>query len=417
MLSVDNFVFYQRSFMQPHLSTTHTLSPQPLTQTYQTQIPWWSDISAEVLRELTLSPLPIKQPHFDVIVIGGGVAGLSAALSARTTGASVLLLEKEPSLGYGATGRNAGILSAGINMGLTELPLDSPERAFWPQTTAILRQLITESAQEHSVLKAQFTGSLSLAENKTAARHLQHEVKQRQALGLQAELWSPAQVEAFTTSRLNTSSIKQAMWLPEEGRIQPLTLLAHLAHQARQAGVLLSGESQVLDWQEISAGETGSHWQITLSDNSHLRATYLIHAVGPTSKPNARIYALAFVLDLPETFPLFWDAAPYTYADYRPGNGRIGVSGGRYGHAGITKKDANYYRTLITATHHWLPELIGHVPQYQWAVDLYVAAQLIPTLRKIGHKAQGWSIEGLGSLGVLPALVLAQHLAELINHP
>lgn len=34
--------------------------------------------------------------RFDVVVIGGGNAGLCAALSARESGASVLLLEKAP---------------------------------------------------------------------------------------------------------------------------------------------------------------------------------------------------------------------------------------------------------------------------------------------------------------------------------
>jgi len=54
----------------------------------------------------------------------------------------------------------------------------------------------------------------------------------------------------------------------------------------------------------------------------------LIRAVGPTIEANARIYALAFANDLPETFPLFWDASPYMYADYRPGNGTASPSVG-----------------------------------------------------------------------------------------
>lgn len=48
---------------------------------------------------------------FDVIVIGGGGAGLSAAIEARQAGASVIVLEADTRLG-GATGASAGVFYA-----------------------------------------------------------------------------------------------------------------------------------------------------------------------------------------------------------------------------------------------------------------------------------------------------------------
>ena len=59
-----------------------------------------------------LHPLPALAPYWDVIVIGSGMAGLTAALAAREAGAErILLVEKGPLAG-GHTLYSAGSLSA-----------------------------------------------------------------------------------------------------------------------------------------------------------------------------------------------------------------------------------------------------------------------------------------------------------------
>ncbi len=379
------------------------------------QIPWWNDLDPVAHAELELPDIrSLTAQTIDVVVVGGGVAGLSAALSACKAGAQVLLLEGADTLGQGATGRNAGILSAGINMHLTDLAPDGPEAAFWPETTRLLLSLVDEAAQPGAILSAHLSGAISLAESVAATRKLAREARARQAAGLRAEMWTAAQVSEATKRRLHTQSVEAALWLPDEGRIQPLTLLAHLARQARAEGVVIAGRAHVNTCQEIQGNMDSHHWQLTLANGTVITARGLIRAVGPTAQPNQRIYALAFAANLPDDFPLFWDASPYTYADYRPGNGRLTVSGGRYGKAGVTRRDATYHKRLADAARHWLPELEGKEPIYTWGVDLEVSADMIPALRKIGEMAPAWAIEGLGSLGVLPGIVLGQRAGKRI---
>lgn len=402
--------------MEPHSLPQNTLQLQTATDGYlHTTIPWWGDISAEVRRELHLdSQETLHSRRVDIVVIGGGVAGLSAALGARAIGADTLLLEATPGLGRGATGRNAGILSTGVNMGVADLDPHGPEARFWPETTIVLLDLVKVSQAKHSLLQAQLTGSLNLAESAHAARQLAREVQARIALGTRAELWTAEEVTEYTDGRLNASKVVSAMWLPEEGRIQPLTLLAHLARLAREMGVTMIGGAHVAAYLEQTGPGTTAHWQITLNNGSIIESEGLICATGPTARPNAHIYALSFAANLPDTFPLFWDAAPYSYADYRPGQGRLTVSGGRYARAGGSKHPEKYYQHLIDSARYWLPELNDQQPIYQWGVDLDVTADMVPNLRELGENAPGLAIEGLGALGVLPGIVLGQRGGDLL---
>lgn len=380
------------------------------SESYQEQVPWWKELALEARSELELVPArELTSRRYDVIVIGAGVAGLSAtlALKERERALSVLTLEKEAVLGYGATGRNAGICTPGINMAMSEIPPESGASYFYPETTKLFHALIAQGQEPGTLLDVRKIGAFNLATSLRGAKKLEREAQLRREAGLRAELRTPGQVAEATGGRLNTRAVKLAMWLPDEGRIQPLTLLAHLARRARQQyDITIAGMANVTHY------EAGRHWQVTLADGTSFQSRALVNCVGPTVEANARIYALAFAADLPQDFPLFWDASPYTYADYRPGHGRLSVSGGRYGKAGVTRNDGEYYKRLADATRRWLPELAKKQPLYRWAVDLSVTADLIPHTRILDEQTPGVAIEGLGAHGVLPGMVLARQAAD-----
>ncbi len=384
-----------------------------------TTAPWRTTISADIERWLVLpeiSEAEVSGVSWDVVIIGGGIAGLSAALAASTAGAQVLLLERAPGLGYGATGRNAGILGAGVNTPLVNMPKGDPATELWHTTSELVLKLYQVADSPDSLLKAKNIGALSLATTDTASSRLRKETVARNNCGLKAEMIAPQAVHKMTGGLLNLRGVKSAMWLPDEGRINPLTLLAHQCQAAHKAGTTMFGKAEVLGWKEISArhnGGSGSQWQLELAGSVTVRARALIVATGPLEKANQRIYALSFRHDFPDNFPLFWDAAPFTYYDYRSGDGYLTVSGGRYGKAGSRGNDSRYHKAMAEATRAWLPELATENPSHQWAVDLNVSHDLMPSIRKFSQKAPGMAIEGLGSLGVLPGMILGARAGQL----
>lgn len=75
---------------------------------------WWE---AAPPPDAMPAPLP---DGIDVAIIGGGYAGLSAALELRRQGVAVAVLEAER-IGYGASSRNGGMVSGGLKLATGEL--------------------------------------------------------------------------------------------------------------------------------------------------------------------------------------------------------------------------------------------------------------------------------------------------------
>lgn len=386
--------------------------------TTKNQAPWRERLSYRVVSALELPAVESLSAAlsdvFEVAVIGGGVAGLSAAVSAAQKGARVVLLEAAPSLGCGASGRNAGILSPGVNMPLADMPADSPAAALWLETSDLIHELVVEANKPGSLLEARLTGAFVLGTNRTAARRLIQEARARVSKSLLAEPCGPSFVARATDGRLNLAGVELALWLPDEGRIQPLTLLAHLAEQARRLGCILAGEAKVASVEESTNGVGSSSWLLMLQDGMTVKARSVIKAVGPGVAPTARLYAQAFEADLPEHFPLFWDAAPYVYYDFRPGNSQMVVSGGRYGRPGAVQSDRRYHARMAQEARRWLPELEAVEPTHAWAVDLNIDSALLPNIRILSGSQFGMAIEGLGALGVLPGIVLGRRAGEAL---
>jgi fumarate reductase flavoprotein subunit len=156
---------------------------------------------------------------FDVIVIGGGGAGLAAAIEARAAGANVLLLEKNDRLGGSTAWSIGSVTSTG--------------------TPHQLRQGIADNPADHWADMPGFAGDLAARDNDELRRILCEEI--------------PA-----TFRWLLDSGIRFMGPMPEPPHRQPRmhnvlpnsrSYIYHLERRARQAGVKILTGSPVVSLQ------------------------------------------------------------------------------------------------------------------------------------------------------------------------
>jgi fumarate reductase flavoprotein subunit len=144
---------------------------------------------------------------FDVIVVGGGGAGLAAAIEARSLGRSVVLLEKNPALG-GSTAWSVGSVTAS----------DTPHQR---------RKGIADNPADHWRDMAGFNGDLDARDNPALRRVLADAMPEtfRWMLGHGIRFYGPMPEPPHSKPRMHNV-------LPNSR-----SFITHLERAARKAGV------------------------------------------------------------------------------------------------------------------------------------------------------------------------------------
>jgi gamma-glutamylputrescine oxidase len=171
----------------------------------------------------------------DVCVIGGGIAGCSAALHLAERGYQVVLLE-EHRIGWGASGRSGGQALPGVAAGRAKLRrLIGPvaARAVWDVSVEGLR-LMRELIARHDIACDWVDGHMLTALGRSHERELLAEIEELQSQYGYASVrfMSTDEVRSVIASERYTA----AMYDSNAGHLHPLKYTLGLAAAAERAG-------------------------------------------------------------------------------------------------------------------------------------------------------------------------------------
>lgn len=233
----------------------------------------------------TAPPAPPTPPvaedvKCDVLVIGGGYTGLSAALHLAERGAQVCLLEAQQP-GWGASGRNGGQ----VNPTLKHDP-DELVRLLGPAEGEALNHAMSRSADLVFDLIARHgidcqpvrSGWLQAGYTEEAVAGMHARARQWTARGEPVQMLGRAEM----ARRLGTDAFAGGWLDGRAGALQPLAYARGLVGAAQAAGARIHGATQVLQLQRdgrcwfarTSAGPSVQADQVLIATNGYTGALW-----------------------------------------------------------------------------------------------------------------------------------------------
>ncbi len=208
----------------------------------------------------------------DVVIVGGGYTGLSAALHLAESGTSVVLLEAAE-IGFGGAGRNVGL----INAGMWVMPDDFPKElgpVYGERALTLLGNgpaLVRETIRKHGMdCELVENGTLHLAVGADGLKELEERARQWQSRGAPVSILDATETERRVGSRAYAGALLDM----RAGTLQPLAYARGLAHAAVKAGARLFTGSAVTSAEKSAGkhvvctaqGKISADWVIVATD-------------------------------------------------------------------------------------------------------------------------------------------------------
>ena len=216
---------------------------------------WWADAPAP--KSYRDKPLPAKT---DVVVIGGGFTGTSAALRLAKGGAGVTLLEAE-TIGWGASSRNGGQALSCLYNTLTELieqhGLEHAREMFRASVRAAdtVARIVAEEGIDCDYAR---NGNIEAA---SKPRHFERLKLEQETLAhvVDYEVRIVPPEEAAT--ELGTDAYHGLMVNERSGGLQPAKFVRGMAQAAERAGAEIHEGTRVLGIEKITS-HNGSRFRV-----------------------------------------------------------------------------------------------------------------------------------------------------------
>ena len=204
----------------------------------------------------------------DAVIIGGGIVGVAVAFNlAREKYGKIVLVEKEPLLGAGATSKAAGGIRAQFS---TRVNIEM----------SMLAEKILCNFKEETGSEALFdqVGYMFLLQDESDIEQFKTAYELQKSLGLKVELLKPQEIGQYAP-HVRTDDIKLATFCRDDGLGDPHEFLTGYERAARKMGVDFEFDAEVT---EIDV----SHGKITglKTTTGSISCPLVINCAGPHAK-------------------------------------------------------------------------------------------------------------------------------------
>ncbi|OEU81895.1 MAG: hypothetical protein BA873_02285 [Desulfobulbaceae bacterium C00003063] len=199
-----------------------------------------------------------------VVVIGGGVFGTSVAYHLAKAGCTDIVLVDKGELTSGTTFHSVGLVS--------QFRTSPSLMKIMNYTIKLFNDLKKDAGEGlgwHTV------GSLRLASSKERLKSLRREVSRARAIGIEADVITPA--EALKIAPFITDEeLYGAVWVPDDGHIDPSSITYELARQAKKMGAEINTNVRVTDIEVDSKGQVTK----VITDKGDILTECVVNAAG-----------------------------------------------------------------------------------------------------------------------------------------